>query len=60
MSTNINAEREDISPEGISRTAVLGLRASMRRSAHRLKAMAAFLAVTIHAIIKLNVYQSRF
>lgn len=55
----ISAFRAEIFPAGISRIAVLGLIASMSRSKYRLKAMAAFLAVTMHNNINSNSFQEK-
>ena len=51
---NIKALLAEITPDGISRIAVLGLRASNFRSRYRLNAMAADLANTIHNITNPN------
>jgi hypothetical protein len=49
--TKVSAECGFTIPLGISRIAVLGFCTSISRSIYRLKAIAAFLAVTIHPII---------
>ncbi len=52
--TNNAADRGLILPEGISLLSVLGLSESNFLSARRLKPIAAFLAKTMHRIIKSN------
>ena len=49
MMTNHSAARGDTLPAGISRPAVRGFSASMRRSAQRLKPMATLRANTMHS-----------
>ena len=48
MMTNHSAARAEMRPAGISRSAVRGFSASMRRSAQRLKPMATLRAKTMH------------
>ena len=47
--TNVSARRGEITPAGISRPAVRGFAASMRRSAQRLNPMAVLRAKTMHS-----------
>jgi hypothetical protein len=54
----IRASFAEILPAGISLTAVRGFNASISLSKYRLKAIAAFLAVTIHTNINKNNFHS--